>query len=112
MNIIEATTQIIKMYNSSENPSETEWREIFEKFDNALKDCDDLDILLKCIVYDNNWYLPFDYRTKLMEKTKNLGADSYEFLVDYYSYKVSFLDPGEEYDESSRLLDELNENHS
>lgn len=111
MNILDATKQIINMYNSPENSSAIEWHDIFKKFDSALEGCSDLHILLKCIFYDENWYLPFDYRIKLMEKAKSLGADSYRFWADYYSYKVSFLDPGEEYDKASFCLDKLNENH-
>lgn len=107
MNILNATKQIIKMYEMPVNPSKSMWCEAFESFNKALEDCNDLNTLLECIFYDSNWYLPFDYRVKLMDKAKELGANSYNFWADYYSYKVSFLDPGEEFDEAAMKLDSL-----
>lgn len=107
MPLLNITKQIIKMYELPVNPSKQQWCEVFESFNNALEDCDDLNVLLECIFYDSNWYLPFNYRLDLMNKAKSLGANSYDFLADYYSYKVSFLDPGKEYDEAVKELNSL-----
>lgn len=112
MTILEISRQIEYMYKQDTNPDASEWNMVFANFDDALEKCLDLNTLIKCVLEDNNWYIPFDYRMKIMEKAKNLGANSHEFLCDYYSYKCAYLDPGIEWAEASLKLDELNERHN
>ncbi|MBZ1392659.1 hypothetical protein [Psychrobacter pacificensis] len=87
------------------------WRDVFSKFDKAVEECSDVDMLVKCLLEDDLWYIPFDSRMKLMEKSESkaesLGGCSLEFLADYYSFKTAFLDPGKEYDDAVVKLDEL-----
>lgn len=44
---------------------------------------------------------------KLMGKAKSLCVCSLEFLADYYSFKIAFLDLDKEYDNAVVKLDEL-----
>ena len=100
------------MFNQDKNLDVSEWNKVFINFEDALEKCSDASTLIKCILEDNNWYIPFDYRMKIMEKAKNLGANSHEFLCDYYSYKCAYLDPSIEWAEASLKLDELNKRHN
>jgi len=47
------------------------WRDVFSKFDKAVEECFDVDMLVKCLLEDDSWYIPFDSRIKLMEKAKS-----------------------------------------
>lgn len=107
MDILQASRQIIAMYNMDENPDAEAWNNIFRKFETALKNCSDVDTLVECLIKDDCWYIPFDYRIQLMEKAKALNADSYGFLIDYYGFKSAFLDPSDEHIEACKKLIEL-----
>ena len=109
MDILKASRQIIAMYNMEESPDAEAWKNIFKRFENALKDCSDVDTLVECLMEDDCWCIPFDYRIQLMEKAKALDADSYDFLIDYYGFKSAFLDPGDEHIEAYKKLIELQE---
>lgn len=111
MNILEISQQIKSMFKQNPNPSVSEWNIVFTNFENALDACSDVDILVQCILDDNEWDIPFDDRMKLMDKAKDLGADSYEFLRDYYAFRGGFLDPGDEYEEANLELEKLNRKH-
>lgn len=107
MNINDITEEIISMSKADSDSDINAWNAVFNSFDQALDECSDVDILVKCLLQDDEWLIPFDSRIKLMEKAKSLGGDSFEFLADYYSFKTAFLDPGDEYDEAAKRLDDL-----
>ncbi len=107
MNICRISAQIREMYEAEVNSDISTWRDVLSNFDKAVEGCSDVDMLVKCLLEDDLWYIPFDSRMKLMEKAKSLGGCSLEFLVDYYSFKTAFLDPGKEYDDAVVKLDEL-----
>lgn len=107
MNIYDITKEIISMSKADSDSDVNAWNTVFNNFDEALEKCSDVNILAKCILEDDEWHIPFDSRMKLMEKTKFLGEDSFDFLADYYSFKTAFLDPGDEYDEAAKGLDDL-----
>ena len=107
MNICRISTQIREMSEAKVDADMGTWRDIFSKFDKAVEECFDVDMLVNCLLEDDSWYIPFDSRMKLMEKAKSLGGCSLEFLADYYSFKTAFLDPGKEYDDAVVKLDEL-----
>lgn len=108
MNIIKASQKIKTMFKQNPNPSVSDWNIAFSDFENALINCSDLNILVQCVLDDNEWDIPYEYRMELMDKAKNLGADSFEFLRDYYAFRGSFLDPGDEYEEANTELEKLN----
>lgn len=107
MNILDVSKKIVDMYKLDINPSKEEWNDIFSKFEFSLSNCDELNTLLECIFYDDEWYIPFEYRMQLMRKAKKLGAHSEEFLIDYYDFQAAFLDPGEEHDYAVQMLNSL-----
>ncbi len=107
MNICRISAKIREMYEAEVNADIGTWRDVLSSFDKAVEECSDVDMLVKCLLEDDLWYIPFDSRMKLMEKAKSLGGCSLDFLADYYSFKAAFLDPGKEYDNAVAKLDKL-----
>ena len=86
MNICRISAQIREMYEAKVDADVETWRDVFSKFDKAVEECSDVDMLVKCLLEDDLWYIPFDSRMKFMEKAKSLGGCSLELLADYYSF--------------------------
>ena len=113
MNIIEASQDIIKLYQkqssdfSSEKEMEVIWKNAIDKFDRALKDENNLGTLEKCIFNDINWELHVEGRLKILKKAKSLGANSEKFLKDYYGYLAAHLDPSDEKETADKELKRL-----
>ena len=74
MNIYRISAKIREMYEAEVNADIGTWRDVLSSFDKAVEECSDVDILVKCLLEDDLWYIPFDSRMKLMEKAKSLGG--------------------------------------
>ena len=107
MNICRISAQIREMYEAEVNADIGMWRDVLSSFDKAVEECSDVDMLVRCLLEDDLWYMPFDSRMMLIEKAKSLGGSSLQFLADYYSFKAAFQDLGKEYDDAIIKLDEL-----
>ena len=107
--------RILQNYHSTmDKPMNSgEWRNFDYKISDvktlnqSLMHCHKRNVLVDCLMLDNEWLIPFDYRLFIMEKAKSLGANSKAFLIDYYGYKAAFLGRSEEQQQAKNRLKQL-----
>lgn len=111
---IKSAAEAIKIMYRTSNSSfdsgievEQACRDAIKNFNEALSSENDPNVLEECVICDPNWEISVDERLDLLRKTKNLGASSMEFLIDYYGYLAGHLDPGPEKDVASSELNFL-----
>ena len=55
MNICRISTQIREMSEAKVDADMGAWRDVFSKFDKAVEECFDVDMLVKCLLEDDSW---------------------------------------------------------
>jgi len=71
---------------------QNEWDDAMCTFEQALMSEHDTKVIEKCVALDMNWELPVGNKIDLLNKGKNLGILSKDFVVEYHRYMCAHLD--------------------
>lgn len=92
--------------NEEKNNHEEIWKNAISNSYLALENSN-VEEIIDCVMLDENWELPVSVKIAVLRKAKTLGANSRNFLLQYYSYMATHLDPSIEKTEAEIKLDEL-----